>query len=151
MKLVLPTPPDPWVGRRSLASASAEMCKISWAWVLERWGERTHSSAPEWYHERRAVTHVSQQPAQRGASSVGLGSWSAFSRPSAPEWYQERRGVTDVSQDPSPGPHSVSFFHFRPSLCSEFLKKVNSRCKKSKFCLDPQGKGLASGAGTRYC
>ena len=29
------------------------------------------------------------------------------------------------------------------------MKKVNSRCKKSKFCLDPRGKGLASGGATR--
>ena len=44
----------------------------------------------------------------------------------APEWYHERRAVTHVSQDPSPGPHCVSFFHSRPSPCSEFLKKVYS-------------------------
>jgi len=30
-----------------------------------------------------------------------------------------------------------------------FLKKVNSRCKKSKFCLDRRGKGLASGGEMR--
>jgi len=68
-----------------------------------------------------------QRRERRGASTVGLGSWSAFSRPSALIWYHERRAVAHVSQDPSPRPHSVSFLHSRPSPCCEFLKKVNSR------------------------
>ena len=79
-----------------------------------------------------------------GASSAGL--W--FSRPSDPEWYHERRAVTHVSRDPSPEPHSVSFFHSRFSPCSDFLKKGNSRFKKSKNCLDSRPKGLGSGAET---
>ena len=90
-----------------------------------------------------------QRPAQSGSSSAGLGSWSEFSRTSAPEWYHKRCTVTNVSQDPSPEPHCVSFFHSRPSLCSEFLKKVNSRPKKSKNCLDSQPEGLGSGGAMR--
>ena len=68
-----------------------------------------------------------QRPAQSGSSSGGLGSWGEFSRSSAPEWYHERCTVTHVSQDPSPGPCCVSWFHSRPSSCSKFLRKVNSR------------------------
>ena len=68
-----------------------------------------------------------QRRERRGASAVGLGSWSAFSRPSALIWYHERRSVAHVSQDPSPRPHSISFLHSRPSPCCEFLKKVTSR------------------------
>ena len=80
-----------------------------------------------------------------GASSAGL--W--FSRPSDPEWYHERRAVTHVSQDPSPLPHGVSFSHSRPSPCSEFIKKVHSRPKKSKNSLGPRPSGLGSGGETR--
>jgi len=90
-----------------------------------------------------------QRPAQSGSSSAGLGSWGEFSRPSAPEWYHERRAVAHVSQDPSPLPHCVSFSYSRPSPCSEFLKKVNSRPKKSKTSLDSRPSGLGSGGQTR--
>jgi hypothetical protein len=90
-----------------------------------------------------------QQPAQSGSSSAGLGSWGEFSRPSAPEWYHERRTVAHVSQDPSSLPHCVSFSHSRPSPCSEFLKKVNSRPEKSKNRLGPRPSGLGSGGETR--
>jgi len=92
-----------------------------------------------------------QRPAQSGSSSAGLGSWGEFSRPSAPEWYHERRAVAHVSQDPSPLPHCVSFSHSRPSPCSEFLKKVNSRPEKSKNRLGPRPSGLGSGGETRIC
>ena len=90
-----------------------------------------------------------QRPAQSGSSSAGLGSWGEFSRPSAPEWYHERRAVAHVSQDPSSLPHCVSFSHSRPSPCSEFLKKVNSRPEKSKNRLGPRPSGLGSGGETR--
>ena len=90
-----------------------------------------------------------QRPAQSGSSSVGLGSWGEFSHPSAREWYHERRAVAHVSQDPSPLPHCVSFSHSRPSPCSEFLKKVNSRPEKSKNRLGPRPSGLGSGGETR--
>ena len=46
-------------------------------------------------------------------------------------------------------PHGVSFSHSRPSPCSEFLKKVNSRPKKSKNSLDSRPSGLGSGGETR--
>ena len=87
-----------------------------------------------------------QRRERRGASAVGLGSWSAFSRPSAPIWYHERRAVAIGSQDPSPRPHSVSFLHSRPPPCSEFLKKVNSRLstlgnRKTASSLDPPTEG----------
>ena len=51
--------PDPSVGRRSSAAAGEERCKRSWAWVLE-WFSRPNAAV--WYHERRAVAHVSQDP-----------------------------------------------------------------------------------------
>ena len=76
-----------------------------------------------------------QRRERRGASAVGLGSWSAFSCPSALIWYHERRAVAHVSQDPSPRPHSVSFLHSRPSPCCEFLKKVNFIGKVVFICL----------------
>jgi len=90
-----------------------------------------------------------QRRAVQAQLGLTRGSWSAFARTSALEWYHERRAATQVSQDPSPGPHYVSFFHSRPSPCSEFLKKVNSRPKKSKNCLDSRPKGLGSGGETR--
>ena len=90
---------------------------------------------------------VWKRPAQSGSSSAGLGSWGEFSRPSAPEWYHKRRTVTHVSWDPSPLTHCVSFSFSRPSTCSEFLKKVNSRPEKSKNRLGPSG--LGSGGETR--
>ena len=100
--------------------------------------------------ERRAR----QRRERRGASAVGLGSWSAFSRPSALIWYHERRAVAHVSQDPSPRPHahaykhSVSFLPY-PPLCCEFLKKVNSR--PSEIEKQPRPSTRGSGGETLPC
>ena len=94
-----------------------------------------------------------QRRERRGASAVGLGSWSAFSCPSALIWYHERHAVARVSQDPSPRPHSVSFLHSRPSPCCEFLKKVTSRPseieKQPRVVLESRPSTRGSGGETR--
>ena len=66
------------------------------------------------------------------------------------------RGVLSLTCPRTPalchtvGPHGVSFSHSRPSPCSEFLKKVNSRPKKSKNSFGPRPSGLGSGGVTRW-